>query len=318
MKSAEIAQVGILVLADCNTLSLAAAADPLRAANRQARRRLYRWQFLTPGPEAVTLTSGLTIPARPLASVDHVDFLIVVAGFGLEAQATPALGAAVRRLSARAKRIAGIDGGPWILARAGVLDGHRATTHWEDLDRFASTFPGVHAENARFVADGKCVTSGGAAPAIEMMLHVIGAQHGPALAARIAGSFIYEPPPQPARPQQRKGLPAGVSALTARVHAMMEANIEDPLSLARIAREAGLSPRALQMRFQRDLQTTPQAHYLSLRLGEAERLISDTDMAVQDIAVTTGFSSQAAFARAFSAYAGQSASRFRSRYRTPQ
>ncbi|WP_375230789.1 GlxA family transcriptional regulator [Roseobacter sp. S98] len=316
--SAEIARVGIVVLDDSNTLSLAAAADPLRAANRQAGRMLYRWQFLTPGPGDVVLTSGLAIPERPVAGADPVDLLIVVAGFALEPQATPALGAALRRLAGGARWVAGIDGGPWMLARAGLLDGHRATTHWEDLEPFARRFPEITVENARFVADGAVLTSGGAAPAIEMMLHLIGAEHGADLAAQVAGSFIYEPPVQPARPQRRKGLPAGASQVTVRVHALMEARTEDPMRLPDIARAIGISPRALQMRFRRDLGTTPQAHYLSLRLGEAERLLRDTETPVQDIALATGFSSQSAFARAFAAWAGQSASSYRTSFRRAQ
>ncbi|WP_300029040.1 helix-turn-helix domain-containing protein [uncultured Roseobacter sp.] len=311
MNSAEITRVGVLVLNEANTLSLAAAVDPLRAANRQAGRLLYDWRFLTPGDAPVHLTSGLSIAARPLDLEKTVDFLIVVAGFDLEAQATPLLSAQLRRLAGRAERVAGIDGGPWILAQAGLLNGARATTHWEDLEQFARRFPEVVAGNARFVASGKWLTSGGAAPAIEMMLHVIATDHSPALSARVAGSFIYDAGPAPARPQQRAGLPAGVSAVTARVHALMEAQIEEPLPLPRIARHAGLSLRALQMRFRRELQTTPQAHYLSLRLGEAERLVRDTEMPVQDIALATGFASQAAFARAFAVRFGTSARQLR-------
>ena len=298
-KSAEITRTTVLVLDGSNTLSFAAAVDPMRAANRQAGRRLFDWQFATPGEADVLLTSGLRIPAAPLQRVTECDLLLVVAGFNLEAQATPALCASLRRLAGPGTTLAGIDGGPWILASAGLLDQHDATTHWEDLEKLASNFANVRVRDARFVVSGNRLTSGGAAPAIEMMLHLIGARHGHGLADKVAGSFIYESAAPAALRQSRQSLRTRHSAATARAHAMMEAALEDPLPITRIARAVGLSPRALQMQFRARLETSPQAHYLALRLEEADRRVIQTDAPLHEIAIATGFTSQSAFARAY-------------------
>ncbi len=307
-KSAKIAptQVTLLVLDGSNTLSFAAAVDPLRAANRQSGLPLYEWRFATPRDTPVTLTSGLKIPAAPIHKFTQTDLLLIVAGFDLEAQSTPALSASIRRIASIGATIAGIDGGPWVMARAGILDGHQATCHWEDMGAFAQNFPQVHLVNTRFQTSERRLTSAGAAPAIEMMLHLIREGHGGALAAKIAATFIYDLAAPPARPQSRHtALPH--NALTARTHAMMEAALDVPLPISTLAKRLGVSPRALQAQFKLRLGVTPQAHYLSLRLTEAERLVMQTALPLQDVSLATGFSSQASFARAFRAAFGKSA-----------
>ena len=297
----------VLVLDECNMLSLAAAVDPMRAANRLAGKRLFDWSYVTAAGAPAQLTSGIAVPGRPLSRLDRCDLLLVVAGFGLERHDTPALRAGLRRIAAGGATIGGIDGGPWLLAAAGLLDRHGATTHWEDLERLATRFPEIRVLPHRFHVDGARMTCGGALPAIDMMLHLIRARHGAALAARAAGLFIHDNPADPARAQRRSGGDARHSPLTARAGALMEQTLDAPLSIAAIARRCGVSPRTLEAQFRARLDTTPQAHFLALRLGEARRLVTETAMPLMEVALATGFASQASFARAFRAAHGQSA-----------
>ena len=289
----------VIVLDACNTLSFAAAVDPMRAANRLAGRRVFDWRYVTVAGAPARLTSGIEVPGEALVRVDHCDLLILVAGFDLEAHNTRALRAGLRRLAQPGTIIAGIDGGPWLLAEAGLLDGHSATTHWEDLDEFAARFPQVHSLRDRFCVSGDRLTSGGATPAIEMMLHLISRRHGPRFAGRVAGLFLYDAAPDPSRPQIRTGAPLTHSPLTARASRVMERTLAAPLPLSEIARQIGTGARNLQQHFRTALGTTAQAHYLDLRLAEARRLVTDTSMSLTDIALATGFSSQSSFARAF-------------------
>lgn len=305
--------VAILTLPGSNTLSFAAGVDPMRAANRMAGRRLFAWHYVTAAGAPARLTSGILVPGPALARLDSCDLLVVIAGFDLERLATPSLRAGLRRIAGTGAALAGIDGGPWLLAEAGLLDGRSATTHWEDLDRFASRFAAVTTLRDRFHIDNGRLTSGGALPAIDMMLHLIAARYGAPLAARVAGAFIYDSAPDPARAQTRGGRVAGHNALTARASALMEQNLDTPLSIPELARRSGSSPRALQTQFRARLHSTPQHHYLNLRLTEALRLVTDTDMALTDIALATGFASQSSFARAFRAAHGNSARQLRSR-----
>lgn len=300
-------ETAVLVVDDCNTLSFAAVVDPMRATNRMAGRRLFDWHYYTATGTPAHLTSGIEVPGDPLSRLDRCDLLLVIAGFNLERRATPALRAGLRRVAATGAAVAGIDGGPWLMAEAGLLDGRKATTHWEDLDRFATRFPNVTVLPDRFHIDGPAMTSGGAMPAVDMMLHLIGARFGDRLAARVAGAFIHDSAPDPARAQSRAGPRAGHDRLTARASALMERTLDAPLPIPEIARHCGLSARALEQHFRRRLNTTPQAYYLSLRLTEALRLVTDTEMAVIDIALATGFSSPSSFARAFRSAHGRSA-----------
>lgn len=305
--------VAVLVLDDSNTLSFAAAVDPMRAANRLAGDTVFDWRYVTATGQPARLTSGLSVPGTPISRLDHTDLLIIVAGFNLAEKSRPALSASLRRLAASGAEIAGIDGGPWIMAAAGLLDGYTATTHWEDWETFSQTFPDTHMIPDRYRIDGARMTSGGAMPAIDMMLEVITTRFGPALAARVAGVFIHDLNRAPDRAQRR--LPEGRrhSPLTARATQVMEATLSTPLPLPELARRCGASLRALQMQFRTRLSTTPQAHYVTLRMAEAHRLVTDTDLPLTEVALACGYTAQATFARAFRAAHGASAREMRRR-----
>lgn len=307
--------IGLLVLEAANMLSLAAVVDPLRAANRRAGRALFTWVWLTPGGNPIQLTSGLHVPGDALDTKQELDALFVIAGFDLEPQSTTSLLRQLRLIAQRGVAMAGVDGGPWILARAGLLDQHRATTHWEDLEKFESTFPDIDVSRDRFVIDRQMITTGGAGSALDMMLHLIRARHGEALAMRTAGALIYEPDPSGSRPQSVTS-PARLIARAPKVAQairIMEEQLEAPPSIAQIAQRIGLTQRSLEVRFQQTLGISPGAYFLTLRLDEARRLASDTALPVAEIALRAGFASAASFARAFKAAHGQSVSELRKR-----
>lgn len=321
MKSANIFEpggpitIGLLVLDAANTLSLAAVVDPLRAANRRAGRTLFSWIWLTPDGAPASLTSGLQVPGAALAPQTGLDALFVIAGFDLDLQSTPALLRKLRQIAQTGVTMIGVDGGPWILARAGILNKHRATTHWEDIEKFEIIFPEIDVTRDRFVIDGPMITTGGAGSALDLMLHLIHTRHGDALAMRTAGALIYEPDPSGNRPQSVTS-PARLMARAPKVAQAiraMEEHLEDPPSVAALAQQLGLSQRSLETRFQQALGTSPGAYFLTLRLDEARRLASDTALPVAEIALRTGFASAASFARAFKAAHGQSVTELRKR-----
>ena len=305
--------VGILVMADTNALSLAASVDPMRAANRRAGRALFIWRFYSAQGGSVPLTAGFDVATEPLDDRAAMDVLMIVAGFRLMEQATPALLARLRRLAPRLRAMVGIDGGSWFLALAGLLDGRAATVHWEDLETFGDRFPRIDVRRDRYVVSGPMVTTGGAAPCLDMMLDLIRARHGAELALRVAGAFLYEPVHGPAVPQQAvpaARLARADPALGAAI-AIMERAIEDPPAVAEIARGVELSPRRLEMLFADHLGTSPGRFFRDLRLDEARRMVTDTRLPLQEIALRTGFAGQAAFARAFRARFARTASAVR-------
>lgn len=308
-------RLGVLVLPDANMLSLSATVDPLRAANRRAGTALYAWEFCTPAGLPVALTSGARIDGPSLNDAAPVDALAVVAGFNVAAHTTPGLRTGLRAVARTGVAVGGVDAGPWVLAMAGLLDGHRATTHWEDLEAFAAAFPAVDVVADRYILSGNRFTTGGAVPCIDLMLHLIRSRQGPELAARVASAFIYDTERPATAPQSRSGATRldRAAPQVARAVRLMEALIEEPPPIAAIARRVGLSPRRLETLFARDLGQTPGTYFRGLRLAEARRLVSDTRLGFGEIAVRCGFASQAAFTRAFAAAFGAPPGRLRGR-----
>ena len=145
-RSNKILKVGVLVLEQSNTLSLAAAVDPMRACNRRAAQALFSWEFLTDQGQNICLTSGLTLKGQDARNFSG-DVLILVAGFDLEKFTTSILTSTLRRVASSGTCIIGVDGGSWVMAHAGLLDDHRATCHTteETCNNIGYTLPSTFA-----------------------------------------------------------------------------------------------------------------------------------------------------------------------------
>lgn len=292
--------IALLVLPQASILEVASTLDPLRAANRHLGAEAYRWRVVSPDGGPVALTCGIELPSSgPLARAEGADALVVIAGFRQAEVATRPLIQTLRRMAPRFHAIGGIDAGPWVLARAGLLDGHRATVHWEDLEDLAAAHPLVDVLPDRFVISGDRFTAGGAAPAADLMLHLIRTRHGAALALQVAASFLTTArdgaEPQIAPPTRDTRLDPRVASAIAR----MESRLDSPETATEAARALNLSPRRLETLFRDALGTTPGQHALDLRLQSARRMLTDTRHPVQEVALRTGFSSPSTFARAF-------------------
>ncbi|MFZ9198564.1 MAG: GlxA family transcriptional regulator [Paracoccaceae bacterium] len=304
--------LALLVLPQSSILEVASTLDPLRAANRHLGSDSFRWRVVSPDGRAVPLTCGIELPSNgPMAAAEGADALVVIAGYQQWLGATPALIRELSRMAPRFAAVGGIDAGAWVLARAGLLTGYKATVHWEDHEDFAAAHPGVDVQPSRFVIDRNRFTAGGAAPAADLMLHLIRARHGPALALQTAASFIttahdgHEPQVSPRNTDPR--LDPRVAAAIAR----MEARLDRPEPTAKIAQALGLSSRRLEQIFSENLGLTPAAYAQSLRLQAARRMIADTRHPLAEVALRCGFSSASSLSRAFSAKFGTAPSRLR-------
>lgn len=296
-----VCEIDVLVLPDFSLMSLAATIEPLRAANRASGQELYRWRLLSLDGEAPPTSSGIpVVVSGKFDDGDIHDALFVVAAFGARRHA---IGAAprLRRLARRPMLLGGIESGGWILAKAGLLNGYRATTHWEEIEEFAADFPAVDVTNDRYVTDRNRCTTGGAAPTLDMMLDMLRARHGLALALDAASIFIYDQKTIAREPQQivLAGELKTRDPALARAIGQMEGHLAEPLPVDAIARQAGLSVRNLQLRFHAELGMSPYAYYLNLRLAAARRMLQQTRNSVAETAAAYGFGSASAFARAF-------------------
>jgi transcriptional regulator GlxA family with amidase domain len=195
--------------------------------------------------------------------------------------------------------VGGIDAAPWVLARAGLLDGYRATVHWEDLEDLAAAHPHIDVVPDRFVIDRNRATISGAAPAADFMLHLIRARHGAGLARQVALSFLSTVRPGSEPQLARPGTDPQMDPRVAQAAARMEAQLDSPESIAETAAAVGLSPRRLESLFRQAFGTTPGAHALALRLQAARRMLTETRHPLAEVALRTGFTSPATLSRAF-------------------
>jgi transcriptional regulator GlxA family with amidase domain len=303
--------IALLVLPQASILEVASALDPLRNANRHLGAEAYRWRVVSPDGAPVPLTCGIELPSSgPLSHAEGADALIVIAGYRLNDVATRPLIRDLRRIAPRFQLVGGIDAAPWVLARAGLLDGHHATVHWEDLEDLAAAHPHIDVVPDRFVIDGNRVTIAGAAPAADFMLHLIRARHGAALARQVAASFLATMR-NGSDSQITRDLDPALDPRVAAALARMEARIDSPEPASATAQAVGLSSRRMETLFRAALGTTPAAHALDLRLQAARRMLTDTAHPIAEVALRTGFSSPSTLSRAFRARFGQPPGRLR-------
>lgn len=303
--------VSLLLFPGFSLMSLATALDPLRGANRVLGREAYRWRLFSMDGTAPCASCGVPVAVEGRFDADACGpLLVLVAAFGAERQATPDTLMAVRKGVRRADMVFGVEAGAWVLALAGLLDGRRATTHWEDLEDFAARFPHVEVVPDRFVGDGAIYTTGGATPALDLMLTLIRARNGYSAALDVASLYIYEEmraagdtQPVVSLGRIRRHEPRVAEAIR-----IMETHLDHPLTMAAIALRVGLSTRNLELLFRRMVEMSPAAYFLKLRIAQARRLVVDTNLSMAEIADRSGFSSISALSRAFRRHYGQAPS----------
>jgi transcriptional regulator GlxA family with amidase domain len=290
--------VRFLLFDGFSNMVLACLMEPLRALRDQSGAAV-SWTIATPNDAPAESSSGLRIaPDAPQRPGGRVDLLVVVAGYGYLDFATRPTARIVQTHARQADTVLGADAAPWLLASAGLLTGARATVHWQILSDLAEAFPALDVVHDRFVMEGRIWTCGGASTALDLMLRLIGDRFGAAAAFGISTLFLHDA----ARREQMDRGPAlsgkGSVRLT-RVLRHMAAHMEQPLPLAALADDAGLSPRALNRVFQSELAQSPGRYYLLLRLSRARELAVETDLALAEIALRCGFSGTASLSKSF-------------------
>ena len=300
--------VGFLLVPGFALMSYAAAIEPLRAANLLSGKELYRWWHAAPGGKPVMASNGLAIiPDCGTSSDPNADTVFVCAGGNPAIFDDKAVFAWLRRLARRGVTMGGISGGPYLLAKAGLLDERRATLHWEHMPAFREAFPDVTVVPSLFEIDGNRITCSGGISALDMMVALIERDHGRQLAASVGDWFLHTHIREGFGPQRmdlRYRLGVAHEKLLSVLRAM-ERSIETPLPRGELARQAGISLRQLERLFQRHIGHGIHSHYRWLRLERARQLLRETSLPVLDVALATGFASSSQFARAYSRAFGE-------------
>ena len=295
--------VAFILVHDYSLIAFAAALEPLRLANQVSEREVYRWSCHSLYGEPVAASNGLTTrPDGPLDTIENADMVVVCAGLNVERQQHPkALLARLRFLASRGTTIGAICTGAYVLAKAGLLDGRRCTIHWESLQGFKEEFPNLEITSELFEFDNRRMTSAGGTASLDMMLHYLATHHGADLATSVADMMLHHhirAGDDPQRPDLRVRLGVSHPKLVAAI-ALMEADVETPMSCKGLAEAVDLSARQLERLFAKHLGTTPMRYYLRLRLFQARRLLKQTSMSVLRIGLSCGFISASHFSKCY-------------------
>ena len=283
--------------------TLATVAGPVRASNGQ---RLHA-------------DAALGAPAQPsLEPTGPFDIVLVAGGPALaQAPDDPVLSGWLRAMAPATPVYGSICTGAFLLGRAGLLDGKRATTHWSDAAQLAAQFPRAHVEHDRIhVRDGTLVTSAGVTAGIDLALALVAADHGPAIALAVAKRLLVVAQRQGGQSQFSPYLdhahaPDGLAAMIGR-HVM--AHLAETLPVERLADVAGMSARHFARQFVKEAGVTPAEFVTRARIDAARNLLEGSALPLKTVAYRCGFGSAARMRLVFAERFGVSPLQYRDQF----
>lgn len=296
----------VFVLLDqFSLLCFSTAIESLRIANRMAGRTLYKWTTIGEGGQSATCSAGTVFQLDgDLDEMSRDDTIMVCSGLDVQDATTKKVLGWLRREARKGLMVGGLCTGAFTLAKAGLLDGKRATIHWENQDSFAEEFEEVELTKSVFVVDGNRLTTAGGTSSIDLMLKLIADDQGEELANAVADQLIYSSI-RTDQDTQRLSVPTRIGVRhpkLSQVIQMMESNIEEPISPSVLAHDVGMSTRQLERLFRRYLNRSPKRYYMELRLQKARNLLMQTDMSVINVALACGFASPSHFSKCYRAH----------------
>ena len=298
-------RIEILAFTDAQLLDVAGPLQVFASANDAARAEGVEepYQVVVIADDAPVVTSaGLPLGTQPLPAADEpVDTLMVAGGCGVDRVcALPAMVLWLRQRAKRVRRLASVCSGALLLAKAGLLDGRRATTHWSRCEQFTTLFPKVRLEPDRiFVQDGNVWTSAGVTAGIDLALALVEADLGHAPALAVARELVV----YLKRPGGQAQFSAALALQTdsdrfAPLHAWISDHLRSDLSVAALAEIVGMSERSFMRRYGQATGTTPARAVERLRL-EAARQMLEQGQPIKRVAARCGFGTEETLRRSF-------------------
>ncbi len=304
-----------LLLEGFTLIAFAGAVETLRLANHVAGRPLYRWEVVSfdggPVISSAQTSQAVAGPARPLV---RRETLVVIGGAHETAIAPPsrALLDYLRRAHAHGVHMIALCTATRTLALAGILRGQTCAVHWEYAEPFAEAFPDLAVTKTAF-ALGPVPSAAGGTAVTDLYLNLLSARHGSAFASRVADALLL---PTVRSPSERQtALPPAQfgfrSPQLSQILNLMQNALEEPKPMSAMARDAGISVRQIERLFRAHLGSSPNQHYMTLRLDRAKRLLAMTELSIGEVAMATGFGSASHFAKKYRAAFGTSAYQYR-------
>jgi AraC family transcriptional activator FtrA len=247
---------------------------------------------------------------------------VIVPGWrGVDAPVPPALLEALRAAHARGARLLSFCSGAFVLAATGLLDGAQATTHWRYAEALAARHPAVKVvPDVLYVDGGSLLTAAGTAAGIDLCLHLIRRDHGPAVANAVARRLVVPPHREGGQAQfiERPVPTAREGSRLSPLLDRMRASAEEGWPVDRMATEAGMSRRSLIRHFRATTGESPAAWLLAARLARAKELLEGTSLGMEAVAAESGLGSAATLRAHFRARMGMAPAAWRARFAGPQ
>ena len=297
-----------------NMMSLTGMLEPARIANYLSLSPLFTQAYWSFDGAEVTASNGMSIAcAPPPEKLGRDDLVFVFGSWGGEYYQNPRLFSWLRLQARLGVRLCAVEIGSYLFARAGLLDGKAATTHWSYVSGFEEQFDEVTACEQLFTIDGRIMTCAGGTATIDLMLHLIDERHGERLAGEIADQMMHHPV-RPGTTPQRVTLGHGVEMPSSSVREaveLIERNVSEPLTVPEIAAQVGISQRQLERQFGKVMGCSVVQFGLLMRLQRARVLLISTGLSVREISAACGFNSLSHFAFAFKKCFGKRPSDYR-------
>jgi transcriptional regulator GlxA family with amidase domain len=296
------AHIGFYLVPNFSLIAFSSAIEPLRMANQLSGKELYHWTLISSDGQPVLSSNGLSFNVELSAdNRERFEAVFVCSGLNVhQLNDEPGL-TFLKKFEKTDTVIGAICTGTYLLAKAELLNDHRCTIHWENLASTREQFPQLIISPELFEIDNNRYTCAGGTAPMDMMLSEIRRQHGVDLASRISEQFMCERI-RDQNDRQRVPLTQRIGASQpklAEAVSLMEANIEEPMTLDELSHHVGLSRRQLERLFQRYLQCVPTRYYLELRLERARQLLLQTSIPIVDIALACGFISAPHFSKCY-------------------
>ncbi|WP_043265110.1 helix-turn-helix domain-containing protein [Streptomyces sp. CT34] len=313
-------RVVVIVDDNSNPFELGCATEVFGLRRPEIGRELYDFRLCSPEPRTLMRDGFFTLTGvADLAAADDADTLIVPNRPDVEVPRRPAVLAAVRRARDRGARLVGFCSGAFTLAEAGVLDGRRATAHWQWADVFRARFPAVRLESdVLFVDDGDILTAAGSAAALDLGLYVVRRDHGAEIANAVGRRLVFAGHRDGGQRQfVERPVPRVADASLAPLLAWAREHLDAPLTVPGLAARATVSPATLHRRFRAQLGTTPLAWLTGERLALACRLIERGESRLDVVARKCGLGTAAHLRALMRRETGLTPSAYRRRFGPP-
>ena len=316
-----IRKIALIGYDGVQSLDLVGPLEVFSMANRFAVPGAYEVMLASlQGGEIVTNSGVKLAGSLPLSALpDDLDTVLVGGGSddGIRTAYASGLPEWLQGRIGSARRIGSVCTGAFILAAAGLLDGRRATTHWDNCEALRAFRPAVQVEpDAIYVAEPPLYTSAGVTAGIDLCLSFVEADHGPEAALTVARYLVLFMHRAGGQSQYSVGLKMQAAA-TPRLRSLVAEICADPsgdLSLPRLAERAGMAERTFSRLFQKETATTPAAFVEAARMDRARALLESSDWPLERVAERAGFGSLDSLHRAFQRRVGVTPGDYRKRF----